>query len=429
MDKKEIETAINALLGEWARLDSQESIDKVRYSGPKFDENEYRAAVSAILSGWSSGGQFTLQTEQKISEISQRNHTLLCNSGSSANLLAISAIKEKYLKDGDKVLTLSCAFPTTINPIIQNNLIPVIVDIDDQLGLCPSLLEKCIKEKDIKCVFYAHTLGFPGQVDKILDICRKYNVIAAFDCCDAYGTYYKGKPLTSLGKVVTNSYYAAHHLSAMGHCGSVSTNDPELNQIMRSLRGWGRFCSSFSCCVRSLPNGRELFCPTQCLTKTDLLPEDYGVMYRFEYLGYNLQTNEIQAAVLGEQLKKMGQFDEIRRRNYNLLYEWFQNNWPECKTFPITDNISPFSFPLILKNCQRHHLVNHLKRDKIESRPIFSGKIQNHPAYDKNKHLFEEYGGFGNSEEILENGLMLGVSQILEETDINKIIDSLKEFK
>lgn len=423
LSRDQIISAIIALVGEL----KEEKPNKVRYAGPCFGKEEYQAGISALLSGWLCGGQYTLKSEQKLREISNREYSLLVNSGSSANLVGVSALKEQYFQDGDKILTLSCGFPTTVNPITQNNLVPVFVDIDNKLGLDPNVLESCIKEKGISGVFFAHTLGFCGDVDSILDICRKYDVVCAFDCCDAYTTKYKNRPLTSYGKIATYSFYPAHHLTAGGHGGAIVCNDQSLHQTMRGISRWGRFCSSSQCCIRSLPNGRDLFCPTMCYTNNPNIPEDYDVNYRFEWLGYNLQINEVQAAILSEQLNRIDDFDKIRVRNYNILLNWFKENWPECGIYDLEDGISPFSFFFTLpEKTQRKHLVHHLKLDKIETRLLFGGKLQNHSAYKKCK--FEEFGGFENSEKIMNRGLMLGVSQILDEEDIGRICESLGKF-
>jgi len=437
MNKEQIQDLINLLVEEWVELDDKEPRDKIRYSGPCFGSEEYKAAISALLSGWWCGGGYTLKSEAKLAEISRRNHALLVNSGSSANLVGITALKEEgYLKEGDKVLSLSCCFPTTINPIIQNNLIPVLVDMDRELGLDPEVLEECIKEKKIKGVFYAHTLGFPGRIDEILDICRKYDIVCAFDCCDAYGSKYKGKPLQEYGKFATFSFYPAHHITAGGHGGAIVTNDPSFHTTSRGIARWGRYCASNQCCIRSLPNGRDLFCPTQKLSPDCGLPKDQPVSYQFEWMGYNLQINEIQAAILYEQMLKLPEFDNTRRKNYNILYEYFANNWSTCEFLPITEEISPFSFFFILpEGIQRNHLINHLKQDKIESKVLFGGMIQNHPAYtplycndELRSSVVEEFGTFHQSRKVMERGLMLGVSQVLDETHMYKICESLERF-
>ena len=325
MNRSDIEKQIKILLGEWVKSKSSEQLDKVRYAGPVLGVDEYDNMLDAIFNDWWSGGKYTLDAELKLAKISLRNHGLLANSGSAANLLLMSAAKELYFKDGDKILTLSCGFPTTVNPIIQNRLVPVFVDISlDDLNLSPSLLEEAIKkDKDIKGVFVAHTLGFKSQINELLDIARKYNVIVFFDNCDSYGTKYNGKPIQSYGKAATYSFYVAHHVT-MGEGGAITTNDSDLFMTMRGMRNWGKFCGAQTCCIRS--SDPTLFCPTAKLTKNSELPKDYMVNYQFEWLGYNLKPLDLQAAILIKQLDRIEEFDIIRKENYNTLHDYFSNS-------------------------------------------------------------------------------------------------------
>lgn len=432
MLKAELESLIRILFNEWANK-GEAPIDKIRYSGPLMGPEEYQSMLDVIFSGWASGGQKTLQAEALLSEVSLRNHSLLVNSGSSANLVAMCAARHHYFKEGDKIATLSCGFPTTVTSIINAGLTPVFCDLDmADLGLNPDYLDRILEQdKKIRGVFYAHTLGFAGQVDEVLDVCRRHDVVCGFDCCDAYGTKYKGKPLQSYGKFSTFSFYSAHHITSFGHCGAISTNDTELYGSMRSISRWGRYCSSPQCCIRSLPNGRNLFCPTTKLTPKCDLPEDYDVSYQFEYLGYNLQTSELQAAVVLEQLKKLPAFDERRRTNYAQLYTFFERELSDFKIWPISPETSPFSFPfLVPARLRRRDVVNALRRAKIESRMLFGGELYKHPAFEKNTGCWEKtLDSHENSAKILETALMLGCSQILDEAQIAKLCECMSQFK
>lgn len=431
MDKRDIEKQIRMLFELWAG--KKEVIDKVRYSGPLIDNEEYQGMLDVIFGGWASGGQKTLSAESLISSISERNHSLLVNSGSSANLVAMAATSQLYLKPGDKVATLSCGFPTTVTSIINVGLRPVMCDLDiNDLGFNPNRLDEILsQDKSIRGVFYAHTLGFAGQIDEVLDVCRKHNVVCAFDCCDAYGTTYKGRPVTAYGKFATYSFYSAHHCTSFGHCGAISTNDSELYSLARSLSRWGRFCSSDQCCIRSLPNGTNSFCPTRKLTPICDLPTDYDVNYQFEYLGYNLQTSELQAAVVLEQLKKLPAFDLKRRENYARLYTFLQKELPEWRSWSLPEGCSPFSFPFILPDSvRRRDVVNHLRRNKIESRMLFGGELYKHPAFTKNPELWEKVVDTTNNSAIItERGLMVGVAPILSNDHIDKICNTLLDLK
>ena len=430
MNKQDLENQIKILFECWCQeKEKEQGIDKVRYAGPKLGKEEYLHMMDAIFNDWWSGGKFTHEAETKLAQISNRNFGLLTNSGSSANLVMMSAAKELYFKDNDKILTLSCGFPTTINPIIQNRLRPVFVDIDlDTLSLSPTLFEEVLEKEDIKGVFIAHTLGFKGDIDTLLDIARAKGVHVFFDCCDAYGTTHKGAPIQSYGKGATFSFYVAHHIT-MGEGGGIVTNDDQLHLTMRGFRNWGRYCASHNCCIRSVnPN---VFCPTSRLTTNCELPNDYMVNYQYEWMGYNLKPLEIQSAILTKQMDKMSEFDEVRRKHYKRLYKYFKNNDLGIRTWEIDDEISPFSFPLLLPanvNFQRKHLIDHLQRSKIECRLLFGGNLLKHPAYKNNEHLWDSYGEHPNSDAILERFIMLGVSQVNSDEDIGKVTDSLDKF-
>jgi CDP-6-deoxy-D-xylo-4-hexulose-3-dehydrase len=430
MNRSDIEQQIKILMGEWVRTKSVESLDKVRYAGPILGVDEYENMLDAIFNDWWSGGKYTLDAEIKLAKISLRNHGLLANSGSAANLLLMSAAKELYFKDGDKILTLSCGFPTTVNPIIQNNLIPVFVDISlDDLNLDPELLEQALKkDKSIKGVFVAHTLGFKSKINELLDIARKYNVIVFFDNCDSYGTKYNGQPIQSYGKAATYSFYVAHHVT-MGEGGGITTNDSDLFMTMRGMRNWGKYCGAQTCCVRS--SDPELFCPAAKLTKDSELPKDYMVNYQFEWLGYNLKPLDLQAAILIKQLDKIEEFDKIRKENYGMLYDYFNNLPYGFNTWKIDDETSPFSFPILLPNdvkFQRKHLVDHMKRSGIETRVLFGGNLMKHPAYANKKEKWESFGTHNNSDNILHNFLMFGVSPVNTKENIKKIINEMDNF-
>lgn len=431
MNKTDIENQIKILFSEWVREKEKgdKNRKKIRYAGPLIGEKEYHNMMDAIFSDWWSGGKFTVDSEKKLAKISDRNYGLLCNAGSSANLLLMSAAKELYFKDGDKIATLSCGFPTTVNPIIQNRMKPVFLDIDlDDLNLNPELFEESLKkDKKIKGLFVAHTLGFKTKITEILDIARKYGVQVFFDNCDSYGTKYNGRPIQSYGKAATFSFYVAHHLT-MGEGGGIVTNDEDLQNTMRAFRNWGRYCVSPNCCIRS--ENPELFCPVTKLTKNCELPSDYMVNYQFEYMGYNMKPLEIQSAMLNHQLDRMEEFSDIRRKNYNILKNFFKTK-EGFRVWDIDDEVSPFSFPILLSGklpFKRKHLIDFLKRNDIETRLLFGGNLMRHPAYDNKKELWESYGTHKNSDNITENFIMLGVSQINDEKNMEIIINNIDKF-
>ena len=429
MDKFELEYKIRELMSEWITLTGSQHINKIRYSGPELGIEEYSGMMDAIFNNWWSGGKYTIEAERLLAELSDRNKGLLANSGSSANLLLMSAAKELYFKDGDKILTLACGFPTTVNPIIQSRLIPVFVDVDlDTLNLSPQVLENALKtDSRIKGVFIANTLGFKSEIKELLDISRKYNVLLFFDNCDAYGTIYSGRPIQAYGKASTFSFYVAHHIT-MGEGGGIVTNDDDLFIVMRGFRNWGKYCESDKCCIRS--ENPESFCSSVKYSKDTALPHDYMVNYQFEWMGYNLKPLELQSAILCAQLKKMGAFTEIRKRNYKKLFDYFKTI-PYFKVWEIDSDVSPFSFPFMINKDTpfiRKHLIDYYIRNKVECRMLFGGNLMKHPAYENKKGYWESIGEQRNADLILNNFLMLGVSQILSETDIDKIIDITDKF-
>lgn len=430
MKKKEIEKLIRLLFEEWVREKNSEQLDKVRYAGPVIGNKEYQGILDALFNDWWSGGKFTVEAEMKLAKFSQRNYGLLTNSGSSANLVMMSAAKELYFSDNDKILTLACGFPTTVNPIIQSGMKPVFIDIDlETLNVNVDNVKEALRNDDnIKGIFVPHTLGFYGDIDKLLDVAREYDVNVFFDCCDAYGTKYKGIPIQQYGKAASFSFYVAHHLT-MGEGGGVVTNDDELQIAMKGFRNWGRYCSSPNCCTRSI--NPESFCPSTKLTKKNSLPEDYTVNYIFEWMGYNLKPLDLQSAMLISQIDKAEEFDQIRVENYEYLKHYFEYHKYNFKTWELQDGVSPFAFPLMIPEdapFTRSHFINYLKMHKIESRLLFAGNLTKHPAYQKKDHMWEVTGSLENSDKIMNRFLMLGVSQVNTEDDMISIKNTLNEF-
>tara|TARA_R110000772_G_scaffold249530_1_gene363779 strand:- start:18846 stop:20147 length:1302 start_codon:yes stop_codon:yes gene_type:complete len=426
LSREELQFKIKDLFREWA--ETEKPLKKIRYAGPSLDGDDYSAMLDAVFSNWWSGGKYTLQAERDLANFSHRENSLLVNSGSSANLVLISGIKQFYnLEDGDKVLTLSCGFPTTVNPIIQNRLIPVFVDIDlTDLSMNPEVLEESLKnDSKIKILFIAHTLGFHGDLERLISICEKYGVIPLFDCCDAYLTEYKGKPIQSYGVAATFSFYVAHDLTS-GEGGGIVTDNKDLHICLRGIRNWGRYCAAPNCCIRS--KNPEVQCPTKKLTESCRLPDDYIVNYQYEWLGYNLKMLDLQAAMLSSQLKKAKKFSQIRKRNYKMLYDYFSKN-VDCDVYNLEKEVSPFAFPIILpKGSSRKNFINHLSKNKIESRLLFGGNLMDHPAYEQNSKYWESIGEHKNSNIIRDRMVMIGVSQILSEEQIKTIIKVCDEY-
>jgi CDP-6-deoxy-D-xylo-4-hexulose-3-dehydrase len=273
----------------------------IQYAGRVYDEKEIISLVDSALDFWLTAGRFAKEFEEEFTKFLGVKHCILTNSGSSANLLAISALTspklgERRLRPGDEVITTACAFPTTVNPIIQNNLIPVFIDVDvGTYNIQTDKIEGAISKKT-KAIFLAHTLGNPFDLDKIAEICKKYNLWLIEDNCDALGSKYNGKYTGTFGHIATFSFYPAHHIT-MGEGGALVTNDTQLERLIKSFRDWGRDCWC------------ELGCDNTCGKrfewKLGSLPFGYDHKYIYSHIGYNLKITDMQAAVGVEQLKKL----------------------------------------------------------------------------------------------------------------------------
>ena len=425
--RADLESEMLDLIGEWADATANDRPSKVRYSGPMFGRAEYQALLQAVFDGWWSAGKHTIRAERKLATISERSHGLLANSGSSANLLLMSAAKHVYgWPDGSRVLTLACGFPTTVNPIIQNRMVPVFADINlDGLDLTPAVAAEALDScPDVRAIFVAHTLGFPCDVDGLADLARARGVQLFFDCCDAYGSTWANRPVQAFGKAATFSFYVAHH-ATMGEGGGIVTNDPELHIAMRSIRNWGRYCAASECCIRA--ERPDLFCPPARLTKNSTLPEDYAVNYQYEFLGYNLKPLDLQAAMLSVQLDRLAQFGEARVGNYEKLLSRIDS--PHLRTWPLPAEVSPFAFPLLIAESapfKRKHIVDHLTRDGIETRLLFGGNLARHPAYRKQRVI--EAMPLPNSDAIMHRFFMVGCAPVVSEADIDRMVSSIERF-
>lgn len=423
----DLESQLLGLIGEWAEQKATERPSKVRYSGPVFGAKEYQAILRAVFDGWWSAGSHTIAAERKLATLSERTHGILANSGSSANLLLMSAAKEVYgWPDGAGVLTLACGFPTTVNPIIQNRMVPVFADIAlDGLDLTPAVAEQCLDSTPgVKAIFVPHTLGWPCDVDGLADLARARGIEVFFDCCDAYGSNWNGRPVQAFGKAATFSFYVAHH-ATMGEGGGIVTNDPELHIAMRSIRNWGRYCAASECCIRA--ERPDLFCPPSRLTRNSTLPDDYAVNYQYEFLGYNLKPLDLQAAMLSVQLDRLGEFNEARIGNYERLLSRIDS--PHLRTWPLPAGVSPFAFPLLISESapfKRKHIVDHLTRDGIETRLLFGGNLARHPAYLK--HRIVEAMPLPNSDAIMHRFFMVGCAPVVSDADVDRMVTSIERF-
>ena len=406
--------------------------DKINYAGRVYDEKEIINLVDSALDFWLTGGRFTNEFEKKFAHFLGVNYCLLTNSGSSANLLAISALtspklKDRRLKPGDEVITTACGFPTTITPIIQNNLIPVFVDVDIKTcNIKADKIEEAISEKT-RAIFLAHTLGNPFDIDKVMGIAEKYNLWVIEDNCDALGSKYNGKYTGTFGHISTFSFYPAHQIT-MGEGGAVVTNSGKLKYLLESFRDWGRDCWCNP--------GNDNTCRKRFNWQLGDLPYGYDHKYIYSHFGYNLKATEMQAAIGLAQLEKLPSFIEARKRNWQILKEGLKD-LSDFFIFPQpTPNSDPawFGFLLIVKEdagFTRYEIVRYLEESKIQTRMLFAGNILRQPCFDELRKRGEGYrvvGDLSNTDLIMKNGFWLGVYPGMKEGMIEYTIEKIHEF-
>ncbi|HQP92117.1 MAG TPA: lipopolysaccharide biosynthesis protein RfbH [Candidatus Omnitrophota bacterium] len=379
----------------------------VPYAGRFFDKKELLNLVDSSLEFWLTSGRYTEEFERRLAEFLHSRYCVMVNSGSSANLLAITALTSKYLKrmalkPGDEVITTACGFPTTLNPILQNNLVPVFIDVE--LGTCninADLIEKAISKKT-KAIFVAHTLGNPFNVALLVKIARKYDLWLIEDNCDALGSKYGSRPTGSFGHISTCSFYPAHHITT-GEGGALITSDPLLKKIILSLRDWGRDCSC--------PSGRDNICNKRFARKFASLPFGYDHKYVYSHVGYNLKATDMQAAIGCAQLEKLPDFIKLRRKNFDYLYGTLAK-YPGL-LLPVWEKKAQpswFGFPLLVKKdaeYSRNDIVNFLENKKIATRMLFGGNLLRQPAYQRIKHRV--CGTLTNTDMIMNNLFWIGV--------------------
>lgn len=381
---------------------------RIEYAGRIYNEKEMINLVDASLDFWLTAGRYAHQLETSFAKFLGVKYCLLTNSGSSANLLALSALTssklgEKRLKPGDQVITTACGFPTTLNPIIQNNLIPVFVDIEiGTYNIKIELIEKAISKKT-KAIFVAHTLGNPVNLEKILKIVKKYNLWFVEDSCDALGSRYKRKYTGTFGHLATFSFYPAHQITT-GEGGAVVTNNPLLSKIVASFRDWGRDCWC--------KPGYDNTCGMRFNQQFGRLPFGYDHKYVYSHIGYNLKITDMQAAVGVAQLRKLPFFIKIRRNNFKKLYNFFKN-YKDYFVLPVpTKNSQPcwFGFPLLVRNTApftRNEIIRYLENQKIATRMLFGGNLIRQPAYQNID--YKVIGDLKNTDLVMNNLFWIGV--------------------
>ena len=383
---------------------------------------DYKSMVAAALDGWLTAGEFTDRFEKDLSKFLGCRHSLMVNSGSSANLVIMSGITKLLdLQPGDEIITSGVNFPTTLNPIIQNNLVPVLIDVEiGTYNINIDLIESAINSKT-KGIVLAHTLGNPFDVASILEICEKYDLFLMEDCCDALGAKFDNKIVGNFGLAGSLSFYPAHHITT-GEGGAVYTNSPKLKKIMESIRDWGRDCYC--------PPGVDNTCKKRYDWQLGELPYGYDHKYTYSNIGYNLKSSDLQASIGTTQLNKAGDFIKKRNENFVKLF----NNFSEFGEFILPESLesaqpSWFGFPLTIKDdasFKRDDLLKFYQERNIGNRLLFAGNIKKQPAYQKANMIVGS--DLTNSDTVMNNTFWLGVYPGLNDEMIDYVFESTKEF-
>lgn len=379
----------------------------VPVSGRVFDETEIQYLVESSLDFWLTAGRFAGQFEKEFAEYVGLKHALLVNSGSSANLLALSALTshrlgERRLKPGDEVITVAAGFPTTVNPIIQNNLVPVFVDVSiPAYNIDADLLENARSGKT-RAIILAHTLGNPFDLKSVTEFADKHKLWLIEDCCDALGSMYNGRKVGQFGDISTFSFYPAHHIT-MGEGGCVATGNAELKIILQSLRDWGRDCWC--------ETGHDNACGRRFDRQHGDLPAGYDHKYVYSHIGYNLKLTDMQAAIGVAQLGKLSGFLSIREQNHEYLLEGMKPLERDLILPQPAENSQPawFGFPITLSadaNFTRTELLKFLDSRKIATRLLFGGNLIKQPAYQQVN--FRVAGELVNTDRVMNSTFWIG---------------------
>lgn len=407
--------------------------DWVQYAGPFFDKEEYITSVETLLNGWLVLGTKGISFESQFPKLVGKQYGVLTNSGSSSNLIMMSALRSKRLYNfpkGTKVITPIAGFPTTVNPIFQVGFTPVFVDIDlDTLNLNLEQVERAAAG-GAKIITFAHVLGNPPNMDKLQEIIEKYNLILLEDCCDALGSTYNEKPLGGFGEFASCSFYPAHHIT-MGEGGFVACNTHNQEIVARSFREWGRGCYCVGLKANLLKNGT---CKSRFSNWLPALPDEiFDHKYVYDEIGYNLKPIEVQAAMGLAQLKKLDTIASIRRHNHKRLYNIFKK-YEELFILPeATPKSDPnwFAFALTIKDgapFKRKDIVNHLEDSKIQTRPYFAGNIMLQPAYEGIMDSSEVIKKFPNARKVTTDTFFLGTSPVITDEQIDYIEERVDDF-
>ena len=396
-------------------------------SGKLIGSKEIEYMISASLDGWLTTGRFNKEFEKNLADFLKIKHLITVNSGSSANLIAFSSLtshlhKEKAVKPGDEIISVAAGFPTTVNPIFQNGAVPVFVDIKlPTYNINENLIEAAITKKT-KAIMLAHTLGNPFNLNKITEICKKYNLWLIEDNCDALGSKYNNQFTGTFGDVATLSFYPAHHIT-MGEGGAVFTNNFRIKRIAESFRDWGRDCYC--------EPGQENTCNKRFGWKLGELPEGYDHKYIYSHIGFNMKITDMQAACGLGQLENLEFF--IKKRKQNL--EFLKKQLVEIQDYIVLPEAEPnsdpswFGFPITIKensNFERKDLINKLTKEKIGTRLLFAGNLTKQPAYIKK--IYKVSDKLPITDLIMNNTFWVGIHPALGEEELSFVSKKILEF-
>ena len=418
-DEQEAREEIKKLVGEYYHQFKEnkkefEPGDRINYASRVYDEKEMQSLTDATLDFWLTSGRFCDKFEKEFAKWIGVRFAHLVNSGSSANLIAFMVLtapelKERQIKKGDEVITIACGFPTTVNPIIQYEAIPVFVDVKiPQYNIDVTMLEKAYSEKT-KAVMIAHTLGNPFDLKAVKQFCDKHGLWLIEDNCDALGSQYTINGETRFtgtwGDIGTSSFYPPHHMTT-GEGGCVYTNDPLLNKLILSYRDWGRDCIC--------PSGRDNFCGHRFDGQFGELPKGYDHKYVYSHFGYNLKMTDLQAAVGVEQLKKFPSFIERRRHNWDRLYKALKTVEDKLILPEACEGSRPSWFGFIVtckEGLDRNAITRYIEDHNIQTRLLFSGNLIKHPCFDeiRNSDKYRVIGDLKETDQVMNHSFWVGV--------------------
>jgi len=399
----------------------------VRYAGRVFDEKEITNLVDASLDFWLTSGRYAEEFESRLAQYFDVSDALLVNSGSSANLVALSTLTspklgDRRLKPDDEVITVAAGFPSTVAPIVQNNLVPVFVDVNvGNYNAIPGQLKEAIGPKT-RAIFLAHTLGNPFDVDAVLEFVKKHDIWLIEDNCDSLGSKFRERLTGTFGHLSTVSFYPAHHITT-GEGGCVVTNDEELARIARSFRDWGRDCYCNP--------GESNTCGKRFSQQFGALPSGYDHKYVYSHIGYNLKMTDMQASIGVAQLDKLEWFVQRRKENFDRLYSGlvsYQNKIILPEATPHSDP-SWFGFLLTIKEdagFSRNKLTSFLEQNGIETRNLFCGNLIRQPAFLDIKK--RQIGDLKNTDLIMNNTFFIGLFPGIGKAQIDYVLEVFGEF-